>query len=314
MFRGVILISHDVKIPFVRFARVSFWFSIGSIFGAIALVLTLGLNFGIDFSGGTLIELQTQGPTDLGELRTKVGALGMGDVQLQEFGAADTVLLRVETQPGGEEAQQRAVDKIKAALGDQVTYRRVEVVGPRVSQELITNGIYAVVLTIVGILLYIWFRFEWQFALGAVLSIVHDVALTIGLWSILQFEFDLSILAAILTIMGYSLNDTVVIYDRMRENLRKYKKMPLTELIDLSINSTLARTINTSITTFVAVLALYYFGGEVIRGFNFAMLWGIVIGTYSSICVAAPVLIYFHVKREWGAAPAKAKAGSKVSA
>ncbi|MBD3669128.1 MAG: protein translocase subunit SecF, partial [Kangiella sp.] len=191
------------------------------------------------------------------------------------------------------------VEKIKAELGDGVEYRRVEVVGPKVSAELVEAGTLAVVIAVLLMLVYIWFRFEWQFSVGAVLALVHDVVLTIGIFSVLQLEFNLSIIAAILTIVGYSMNDTVVVYDRIREKLRKYKKMDLGDLLDLAINKTLSRTVMTSVTTLLALASLYIFGGEVIRGFTFAMMWGVVVGTYSSIFVAAPLLLILGVKRDW---------------
>ena len=194
-------------------------------------------------------------------------------------------------QPGGDDAQQDAVGRLKQALGPDVTYRRTEVIGPKVSKELARQGTIAVLAAVMAVLIYIWLRFEWQFAIGAVLALVHDITLTIGIFCVFQFQFTLSIIAALLTIVGYSLNDTVVVYDRIRENLRKYKKKPLPELIDLSINETLSRTTLTSFTTVLALLALYIFGGEVIRDFTFAMLWGVVVGTYSSIFVASPLLI-----------------------
>ncbi len=233
-------------------------------------------------------------------------------MQIQEFGAPDLVLVRVAEQPGGEQAQQLAQAKIKAALGDSAEIRRTEVVGGTVSSELLTNAVWAVLLTCAGIFAYVWLRFEWQFALGAVVALFHDVFITVGVFSALQLDFDLTIVAALLTILGYSINDTVVIYDRIRENLRKFKKKPLPEVIDLSINETLSRTIMTVCTTLLALLALYIFGGEVIRGFTFAMLFGVVIGTYSSVFIAAPFLILLGVKRDWsGVAAPKAASGGR---
>ncbi len=290
------LVPDDTKISFMHYARPAIIASLAACVVSLLLFAFIGLNYGIDFKGGTLIEIRTQQAADIGALRDKVGSLGLGDVELQEFGASTDVLIRVETQPGGEEAQQNAINAVKTALGEGIDYRRVEVVGPKVSGELKQQGTIAVLLAIVAVMIYIWFRFEWQFAVGAVASLSHDVILTIGLFSILGIEFNLSIIAAILTIVGYSLNDTVVVYDRVRENLRKYKKMSLSDLIDLSLNQMLPRTIMTSISTLVALLALYIFGGEVIRGFTFAMIWGVVIGTYSSIFIAAPVLIYLGAR------------------
>jgi preprotein translocase subunit SecF len=245
-----------------------------------------------------------------------LGALNLGDVQLQQFGAPTDVLIRIAEQPGGDEGQRAAVAKVRGALGNDVEYRRVEVVGPRVSGELLSYGTIGIMFAIGGILLYLWFRFEWQFALGAMIANVHDLVLTVGFMSLTQIDFDLTSIAALLTILGYSLNDTVVIYDRIRENLRRYKRMPMIELLNLSINETLSRTVLTSVTTALAVLALYIFGTQVIHGFSFAMLFGIVIGTYSSIFVAAPFLLLFGVKRDWtGPAvkvPAKGDAPGKT--
>lgn len=300
MFRGFSFVPPDLRIPFLGLRRLSYAGSGLLMLASVVLFFTAGLNYGIDFRGGTLIEVRTKtAAADLGALRSQLGALGLGDVQIQEFGAPNDVLIRIEAQPGGDAAQQQAVQKVQAALGDAVEYRRVEVVGPTVSGELIQAGTIAVLVAIGAILLYIWFRFEWQFAIAAVAALIHDVTLTIGLFCALQLEFNLSIIAAILTIVGYSLNDTVVVFDRIRENLRKFKKMPLEELLDLSINETLARTTMTSFTTLLAILALYIFGGEVIRGFTFAMMWGVIIGTYSSIFIASPLLLRFGVKRDW---------------
>ena len=267
------------------------------------------------------MEIQTKEDADLADLRSKLSGLGLGDVKLQEFGTPKDVLIRVELQEGSkagqpksEEAQpagdpeevdpqQLAIDKIRKALGTGVEYRRTEIVGPKVSGELKQQSSIAVVLAILAVMIYIWFRFEWQFAVGAVASLTHDVILTIGLFSVLGIEFNLTIIAAILTIVGYSLNDTVVVYDRVRENLRKYKQMALGDLIDMSLNQMLPRTIMTSVSTFLALLALYVFGGEVIRGFTFAMIWGVFIGTYSSIFVAAPVLIYMGARIDQSSGP-----------
>ena len=308
-FKPLKLVPEDTHVGFMAFHRIAIMASAALMLLSVVLFFGVGLNYGIDFKGGTLIEIKTtDGPADLGELRSKLNSLGLGDVQIQTFGAPDDVLIRVQEQPGGETAQQAVVDKVKGALGENVEYRRVEVVGPTVSQELIESGTLAVVLAIFGVLVYIWLRFEWQFSVGAVIALVHDVVLTIGMFSALQIEFGLPIIAAILTIVGYSLNDTVVVYDRVRENLRKYKKMPLPDLIDVSINDVLSRTVVTSVTTLIALLALYILGGEVIRGFVFAMIWGVVIGTYSSIFVAAPLLLMLGVTRDWsGLGGAKVK-------
>jgi preprotein translocase subunit SecF len=264
---------------------------------AIALYFTHGLNFGIDFVGGTLMEVQSKsGPADLSDMRTKLNALNFGDVQLQQFGGPNDVLIRVPQQPGGEEAQQQAVQKVRATLGDAVDYRRVEVVGPRVSSELLSYGTLGVMLAIIGILLYLWFRFEWQFALGAMIANIHDIVLTIGFMALFQLDFDLSSIAALLTILGYSLNDTVVIYDRIREMLRRYKRMPTVELINVAVNATLARSIITHVTVTLALLSLLLFGGPTIHSFTAAMTFGaVLVGTYTSIFIASPILIYLGV-------------------
>lgn len=269
---------------------------------SIGLFLAADLNYGIDFEGGILIEVGTPEPADLGRMRAALSGLDLGEVALQEFGRDTEVLVRVERQPGDSTAQQRAVAAVKEALAAEIpgelSYRRVEFVGPKVSAELVRAGTLASILAVVAMLVYIWFRFEWQFAVGAVLALVHDVVLTIGIFALTRLEFNLSIIAAILTIVGYSVNDTVVVYDRIRENLRKYRRMPLVELLNVSINDTLSRTTMTSATTLIALLTLFFFGGAVIKGFTFAMIWGVVVGTYSSIFVAAPLLAYVGLRRD----------------
>jgi preprotein translocase SecF subunit len=314
-FKPIELVPQGTKIPFVSYFKFFFILSMALNLLTILLLATMGLNFGIDFRGGTLIEVRTQQNADLGALRSQLGGLGLGDVQIQEFGAPNDVLIRVAEQPGGEKAQQEAVTKVQAALGSGVEIRRTEVVGGTVSRELLEKAVWALVLTCLGIFVYVWFRFEWQFALGAVFALLHDVFLTVGVFSAFQMDFDLTVVAALLTILGYSINDTVVIYDRIRENLRKYKKMPIEQLLDLSVNETLSRTIMTVGTTFLALLALYLFGGEVIRGFTFAMLFGVIVGTYSSVFIAAPFLVLVGVKRDWsGVAVAPAKRGRSGAA
>jgi preprotein translocase subunit SecF/SecD/SecF fusion protein len=271
-----------------------------------------GFNYGVDFKGGSMLEVQSvSGPADIASLREKLGKLGVGAVQIQSFGAPTDVLIRVEQQPGGDAEQQVALKRVTEALAGQFIQRRVEVVGPAVSSELRLTGFISVVAGLLAIVAYVWFRFEWQFALGAIVALTHDVLLVAGIFSLLHLEFDLSIVAALLTILGYSVNDTVVVSDRIRENLRKFKRMELNELLNLSINETLSRTILTGCTAIVVLVALYIFGGEVIRNFNLAMLLGVVIGTYSSIFIAAPLLGYLGVKREWvGTAPKQASAAS----
>jgi preprotein translocase subunit SecF len=291
------LVPDDTKFDFMRFRRISFPLSALLSVMAIVAYFSIGLNFGIDFVGGTLLEVQSKsGPANLSEMRTKLNALNFGDVQLQQFGAPTDVLIRVPQQPGGEEAQQQAVSKVRATLGDSVDYRRVEVVGPRISSELLSYGTLGLMIAIIGILIYLWFRFEWQFALGAMLANVHDIVLTIGFMSIMQLDFDLTSIAALLTILGYSLNDTVVIYDRIREMLRRYKKMPTPELINIAINATLSRSIITHVTVTLALLSLLIFGGPVIHSFTAAMTFGaVLVGSYTSIFIAAPMLIYLGV-------------------
>jgi preprotein translocase subunit SecF len=293
------LIPDDTKIPFMRLRRIALPISALLSVMTVILFFAVGFNYGIDFRGGTLIEVQARpGPADLASMRTTLAGLGLGDVQLQEFGGPADVLIRVEQQPGGDAAQVAVVDKIKAALGNAYEYRRVEVVGPRVSGELVQAGIVGVALSFIAIWLYLWFRFEWQFAVAAMITTMHDVALTIAFYSITQLIFDLSAIAVILTITGYSLNDTVVVFDRIRELLRRYKKMSIGDLLDLAINQTLPRTVITSVTTFLALLGLTFFGGEVIQGFTLAMLFGVIIGVYSTIFIASPLLIYLGVRTQ----------------
>jgi preprotein translocase subunit SecF len=311
--RHLRLIPSGTKIRFVERRKVFFVLSALLIATSVALFAVKGLNYGIDFKGGILLDVRTEGPADLAELRRSLSDLGVGEIALQEFGAPDNILIRLQKQQGGEESQQVAVALVKEALGPNVEYRRTEFVGPKVSEELFWDGIYAVTAAILAILVYIWFRFEWQFGLAAVVALVHDVLSTIGIFSLLGLEFNLSTVAAVLTIAGYSINDTVVVFDRVRENLRKYKKMSLGELFNLSINQTLSRTVMTSVTTLLALGALYILGGEVIRGFSFGMIWGVVIGTYSSICVAVPLLLYLNVRRGSGASQSTGKTvGEKV--
>ena len=291
------IVPDDTKFDFMRFRRISFPISALLSIAAILLYFFNGLNFGIDFQGGTLVEVRTQaGAADLARMRSTIGELGLGEFQLQQFGTPQDVLIRISQQPGGEQAQQAAVQKVRNALGDQVEYRRVEVVGPRVSGELLSYGIMGLMLAIGSIFIYLWFRFEWQFALGAMLANVHDLVLTIGFMSLAQIDFDLTSIAALLTILGYSLNDTVVIYDRIREMLRRYKRMPITDLLNSSINSTLSRSVITHVTVSLALLALLLFGGQAIHSFTATMMFGVVlVGVYTSISIAAPMLIYLGV-------------------
>ena len=297
-WKPIRLIPDDTKYPFMRLSRFGFFISGILCAASILLFATIGLNYGIDFKGGTVITIRTlNGPAQVDQLRSTLNGLGLGGVELQQFGTPSDVLIHLGAQ-GDDKLEQAAQAKVKAALGTGVEVRSTETVGPKVSQELTQQAIAAVMLSLLFVLIYLWVRFEWQFAVGAILSLLHDVTLSIGLFTLIGLEFNLSIIAAILTIIGYSLNDTVVVFDRIREFLRKYKSMPLADLIDLSINSVLPRTILTSLATMMALIALYVFGGEVIRGFTFAMIWGVVVGTYSSIFIASPVLILLGTKRE----------------
>ena len=280
----------------MRFRRISFPISAMLSIAAILLYFYHGLNFGIDFIGGTLMEVQTKGPADLAKMRATMSGLQLGEFQLQEFGAPNDVLIRISEQPGGDQAQQAAVQKVRDALGSDVEYRRVEVVGPSVSTELLSYGTIGLLAAIVAILFYLWFRFEWQFALGAMIANVHDVVLTVGFMSLTRVDFDLTSIAALLTIVGYSLNDTVVIYDRIREMLRRYKRMPMPELLNVSVNATLSRSIVTHVTVAMSLLALLLFGGQAIRSFTATMMFGVVlVGTYTSVFIASPILIYLGV-------------------
>ena len=315
------IVPDDTKFDFMRFRRISFPVSAMLSIAAILLYFFHGLNFGIDFIGGTLIEVQTKaGPADLAKMRSTIGSLGLGEFQLQQFGAPDDVLIRISEQPGGDEAQQAAVQKVRNALGDAVDYRRVEVVGPSVSTELLAYGTIGLVLAIVAILIYLWFRFEWQFALGAMIANVHDLVLTVGFMSLTRIDFDLTSIAALLTILGYSLNDTVVIYDRIREMLRRYKRMPMPELLNASVNATLSRSIVTHVTVAMSLLALLLFGGQAIHSFTATMMFGVVlVGTYTSVFIASPILIYLGVGRgrmggtEEPEAPPTAPAAAPIS-
>jgi preprotein translocase subunit SecF len=303
------LIPDDTRLPFMRYQHLGYALSAALILLTVILLPLKGLNFGIDFQGGIMIEVGMPGEAaDLAAMRGTLGGLGLGEVALQEFGAPTDVLIRIQQQEGGEEAQQAAVEAVRAALteefGEGISYRRVEFVGPKVSSDLLWGSAQAVIYSILAILVYIWFRFEWQYGIGAVLALVHDTVATLGLFVLVGLEFNLSSVAALLTIIGYSLNDNVVIYDRVRENLRKYKTMPLPELLDLSINQTLARTVMTSLTTLLALLALAIFGGPVIRDFTIAMIWGVVIGTFSTVYVATPVLVHFNLRRTTEQVPA----------
>ncbi|PNG26402.1 protein translocase subunit SecF [Methylocella silvestris] len=296
------LAPENTKFPFMRFRRISYPFSAVMSIISVVLFLTLGMNFGIDFSGGTLIELRAKsGVADIAALRSVGEGAHVGEVEVQGFGQPSDVTLRFGVQhseQGDAAAQEAAVARIKTAVGNDYDFRRVEVVGPRVSGELVQSGTLGVVLAIVAVLCYLWFRFEWQFAVGAIIATMHDLLLTVGFFSLTRLEFNTTSIAAILTIVGYSLNETVVVLDRIREMMRKYRKMPTDELIDLSVNAVLPRTIMTATTVFLALLSLVVFGGQVIRSFSIAMIWGIFVATYSSVFICSPMLIYLGLRNE----------------
>ena len=292
------LIPDDVNVPFLKFRKIFYIVSLVMVLASVGMFFTKGLNFGIDFRGGILVEIKTDGPADINALRDNLGSLGLGDVSIQEFGEPDDVLIQLQRQDGEEEAQMAALAAVTEALGDDVTIRRSELVGPKVGGELKEAGFYSVVISLFLIMVYIWVRFEWQFAIASVAALLHDVLITVGFFVITGIQFDLATLAAVLTVAGYSINDTVVVFDRIREYLRKFRKMEIPDLLDLSINSTLARTTMTSLTTLLALIALFVFGGEAIRGFTMALIFGIVIGTYSSICVTSPLLVVLRLKRK----------------
>ncbi len=307
------LAPENTKFGFMRFRRFSYPFSAVLSILSIVMFFTLGMNFGIDFSGGILIELRAKtGQADMAQLRGLGEQLKIGAIEVQGFGDTGDVSMRLGPQTGGDQALQATVAKLKTAVGDGYEFRRVESVGPRVSGELVQSGTLGVVISIIAVLMYLWFRFEWQFAVGAVIATMHDLLLTVGFFAVTQLEFNTTSIAAILTIVGYSLNEAVVVLDRIREMMRKYKKISTADMIDLSINAVLPRTIMTATTVFLALLALVLFGGEVIRSFSLAMMWGIFVGTYSSIFICTPILIYLGVRSEATAA-ADAKAATKAA-
>ncbi|WP_424973791.1 protein translocase subunit SecF [Dinoroseobacter sp. S124A] len=302
------LVPTETSYDFFRYWKVTFGASVAAVIAAIVIFAVVGLNFGIDFRGGTTIRTESTQAVDVGAYRDAIGSLDLGDISITEvfdptFGPERNVaMVRIQAQEGQESVTPETILAIEGALQSvypDMTFPSVESVGPKVSGELIQSAIIAVVLAIGAVLLYIWLRFEWQFSVGAVAALVHDVLLTIGVFSLLQIRFDLAIIAALLTIVGYSLNDTVVVFDRVRENLIKYKKKTLMEVLNQSINETLSRTVMTSVTTLLALISLYILGGDVIRGFVFAMIWGVIIGTYSSVFVASAILLYLGVKRDW---------------
>ncbi|MCL4189846.1 MAG: protein translocase subunit SecF [Rhodobacteraceae bacterium] len=305
--RHLRLVPDKTNIDFFAAARITFGASVVAMVLSVVLALTMGLNFGIDFRGGTTIRTESALPVDIGAYRAAIAPLALGDVSITEvfdptFGPEQNVaMVRIQAQPGAESVPPATVAAVEAALkavAPDVRFVSVESVGPKVSGELIWAAILSVLAATGGILVYIWLRFEWQFAVGAVAALVHDVVLTIGIFALLQIRFDLAIIAALLTILGYSINDTVVVFDRLRENLIKYKKMPLRDVMNLSVNETLSRTLMTSGTTLLALIPLIILGGDVIRGFTFAIAWGIVVGTYSSVYMAKNVVLWLGVNRD----------------
>jgi preprotein translocase subunit SecF len=298
--RRLRLLPDGTHIPFFRYRWFAYAWSAFLLVGTVVLLATVGLNLGIDFKGGILIEVRTAAPADLATMRSRLNALGFGDVSLQDAGSDRDVMIRIAQPEGGEAAAKAVIEQVRATLdevaGPDVEYRRSEFVGPRVSRELFIGGIWALLISLGGVLLYLWFRFEWQYGAASITTLTHDVSGALGIYALFQLEFNLTALAALLTIVGYSLNDNVVIYDRIRENLRRYKVMPIPELLDKSINETLARTVATATTTLLALVALWLFGGDVIRDFTTIMIWGVLTGTYATTFVAPSVLYYLNLR------------------
>ena len=307
MARRLRIWPDGLNLPFFRYRWIAFAWSAFVLIATIILVSWQGLSFGIDFKGGTVLEVRTEAPADLALMRSTIDGLGLGAAELQTAGSDRDVLIRIEA-PENEGSQQERIDTIKAALtgavGQGIQFQRQEFVGPKVSGELLMNGVWAVLISIGGVLIYLWFRFEWQYGVGALAALIHDVSAAIGLYAITGIEFNLTSIAAILMLVGYSLNDTVVIYDRVRENLRRYKSMPIEQLLDRSINETMARTVATALTTLLALGALFALGGIVVRDFTVIMILGVIIGVYSTIYIATPVLYYLNLRSK-DAAPVK---------
>ena len=287
------IIKSETNINFMRIKKLTLFISSILFFLSLSLVFIKGLNLGIDFTGGSLIEVRFKENIDLNNLRMKMNKLDLGEIQLQTIGNGNDIVIKVQDKKNNENTQSETIQIIKNSLsGESVEYRRAEFVGPKVGGELVNAGIIAVIFSLIGILIYIWIRFQWNFAIGAIIALVHDVILTLGFFSVLQLEFNLATVAAVLTIAGYSINDTVVIYDRIRDTMRKYKQITFDKVINISLNGTLSRTLTTSLTTLLALIALYTFGGIVISSFIIALIWGVLVGTYSSVYVASPILTY----------------------
>ena len=313
------LVPSETNVDFFRLSKITFGSSIIAMILALALFVFIGLNFGIDFRGGTTIRTDASIAIEVSKYRSALSNLALGDISITEVfdptkPDQNVAQIRIEQQENEGSATVetiKAVQEVLLTLDDKMTFPSVESVGPKVSGELIRTAVIAVITAIFAVLFYIWLRFEWQFSVGAVAALIHDITLTIGIFSLLQIKFDLAIIAALLTIVGYSLNDTVVVFDRVRENLRKYKKLELQQVLNLSINETLSRTVMTSVTTLIALISLFILGGDVIRGFVFAMIWGVIVGTYSSVFIASNILLRLGVKRDWS--KPSAGAGTKFS-
>ena len=315
LLRG--LFNQSKEFQFFRFSDLLSYISLAAIGISIILFSVLGLNYGIDFRGGTMFMVSTSEPIEVSDIRDTLGSSQLGDISISRatnpletlsagaLANSDSIfIIKVEKTEGIN--VETSVKSLLQNIVPNIKFLQIESVGSKVSSELVRNGMLAVFFAVASVLIYIWLRFEWQFALGAVLALIHDVVLTIGIFSVLRYEFNLSIIAALLTIIGYSLNDTVVVFDRVRENLRNFKSLPLLKVLNMSINNTFSRTIMTSVTTLLALFALYFLGGDVIRGFTFAMIWGVLVGTYSSIFVAAKILLLLNVKRNWDEKDSKA--------
>ena len=292
------LFSKKTSLNFMNKKWIGFALSIGLTLLSIGIIASKGLNLGIDFTGGILMEIRANQDVDLSPLRSELGKGGYGEITLQHFGTKRDVIIRIQTKGTDEQVEIIAAvkEQLKGVIEGEIDYRQIDYVGPTVGNELVEAGITATLLAMLVILGYIWFRFEWQFGLGAILALVHDAMMMIGFFAVTRFDFNLAALAAILTIIGYSINDSVVMFDRIRENMRKYKKMPVDELINVSINDTLSRTLLTAGTTILAVMCLALFGGEVIKGFSWSLVFGVLVGTYSSIYIAGPTLIYLNIR------------------
>ena len=291
-------ISKEIK--FSHFYKKMNILSLILIFLSLFIILFKGLNLGVDFKGGTLIEIRTDNSNiKISEIRQSFLKMNLGDVTVKKFGKANDYLVKIEmTESNNENFIKSINEKLSSDLGSNINFRRVENVGPKVSKELLKAGLLAISLSLIAMLFYIWIRFEWQFSLGAIIALMHDVIITVGIFSFLSYEVNLSIVAAVLTIVGYSMNDTVVIFDRIRENLKKYSKIPISEISNTSTNQTLSRTLITSVTTLLALFSIYIFGGAILKGFSFAMILGVIIGTYSSIFIATPILNYTKVTQK----------------